>query len=133
MRLVFHGGKCCCIKTIYGFGTNPKAKVPAVEAKKSINPDQGGQHVNSDMDFFTDAAPDETYLERLDRLIEFCQRKRPHGIIEVALATADCPCCNQVTVWKPLLEERGFKEVANCYNSNSTNRVHVFYLISDKA
>jgi hypothetical protein len=132
MKLVFHGGKCCALKTIHGFEYSPTDKLSGVAKKPATNVDQNGGNVSSDKDFFTDEAPQETYVERLDRLIAFCQKNRPYGIIEVCLATSPYPCYNQITIWEPLLLERGFKAVASCFNSNSGNRVTVYYLISDK-
>lgn len=129
MRLVFHGGKCCGIKTIYGFDS-PSTLEPAAIAKPPVGHDVNGQHVYSDLDFFTDAAPPETQKERLDRLIEFCEKKRPKGIIEITLAEspyASPAYTHQVKEWGALLRKRRFKCVNKCVNSNSCNTVHVFH------
>jgi hypothetical protein len=126
MRLVFHGGKCCGIKTIYGF-ESPDSLLSAVEEKSQNNIDAAGGHVSSNIDFFTDAAPQETEKERLDRLIAFCIKRRPAGIIEVTLAESHHLYWSQIPKWGPLLRKRGFKCVNKCRNSNSGNTVHVFH------
>ena len=128
MRLVFHGGKCCGIKTIYGFDS-PSDIVSAVKKKSVTNKDAYGEHVGSNMDFFTDAAPKETQKERLDRLIAFCMKRRPQGIIEVTLAQHRNHYFDQVKPWGPLLRKRGFRCVTKALNSNSGNTVHVFHKV----
>jgi hypothetical protein len=130
MRLLFHGGKCCGIKTLYDFGFDgPDALVGAVEAKKETNKDEYGHDVSSEEDFFTDEAPKETKLARMDRLIAFCKRRRPAGIIEATLATSYYLEYDQVSQgWPELLKERDFKLVNMNVNSNSENTVHVYHL-----
>jgi hypothetical protein len=130
LRLVFHGGKCCGIKTIHGLEYNPTDNVPAVEKKKFMENDEYGQEVKSDLDFFTDAAPKETYLQRVDRMIAFCERHRPQGIIEIVLADTTYEpggYYDQTRNWAPLLRRRKFRCVNKCKNSNSGNTVHVFH------
>lgn len=132
MRLVFHGGKCCGIKTIYDMGSNPQKNVLPVYKKNRLDDDINGSHVSSDTDFFTDEAPRETHLQRLDRLIAFCDKYRPNGIIEITLAESQHYFVDQFNPWKHLLYRRRFKRVTSCYNSNSGNRVHVFHRTTDK-
>jgi hypothetical protein len=125
-----HGGKCCGIKTIYGFSfDDPSEMEEEVSAKPAINKDQFGHHVSSDLDFFTDAAPEETQKKRLDRLIKFCEKHRPRGIIEVTLADSSYESgdYNQLLLWKNILHRRKFKIVNKCKNSNSGNTVYVFH------
>lgn len=137
MKLVFHGGECCGIKTIYdfGFGKNsPNDLEEAVEERPEVSHDQHADTVNSDLEFFTDAAPEETRKKRLDRLIAFCERERPRGIIEINLSDGKAYShwqnyegYNQVRTWKNLLHKRKFKIVNKCKNSNTGNTVYVFH------
>lgn len=133
MMLVFHGGECCGIKHIYGMGCHPGAihdKHDPNEHEAHDDEDQCGERVNSRLSFFNEDAPEETYVERLDRLIAFCRSERPQGIIEITLAVSPDldRYYDQVTAWQPYLEARGFREVNSCMNSNSDNRVYVFHL-----
>lgn len=139
MYLVFHGGKCCGIKTIYGFSA-PNEILAARDKTSPLNHDKQGNTVGSDIYFFTDGAPKETRLKRFERLIDFCRRERPHGLIEVALATIDVYLYSddgeeylgkiaQDALWGPLLEERGFKEVTKFKNSNTGRNITVYHFV----
>lgn len=145
MKLVFHGGLCCGIKHIYGFRGKPDGIAPALKKIKLPKTPWGTEQyerrhdatatpTRSDFSFFIDAAPKETYEQRLDRLLKFCDDKRPNGIIEVVLVdtTYYYYSGNQYTDWKPVLEKKGFKEVSSCRNSNSDHRIHVFHRCKDK-
>jgi len=142
MKIAFHGGKCCGIKTIHGMGDNPSGSLPPLRkprarSHQARNADQYGKDVSSKTNFFDQPAPAETYLERLDRYLAFLDAERPAGIVEITLADErmpdyceDCGCncwSEQTRLWRQPLEERGFKEVNNCLNSNSGNRVYVFH------
>lgn len=145
LRLVFHGGKCCAIKTIYGFSMSPKQtswKCPETSKSSKRTQDKRGNHVNSDMDFFTDEAPLESYEARLDRLIAFCRRERPAGIIEAVLM--EYPDYDKKDEngswlpkegsgqmpWEPELLKRGFVKVTGpVLNSNSSNYIHIYHLV----
>jgi hypothetical protein len=131
MRLVFHGGKCCGIKTIYGLGTDPDEILESEpKAPYPRNHDSAGEHVNSNLDFFTDEAPEESAKDRLDRLIAFCEKRRPCGIIEIVLADSQYPMFDQLPPWEKLLRRRKFKRVTpkgGIFNSNSGNNVHVYH------
>jgi hypothetical protein len=136
MRLYHHGGKCCGIKIIEGFGINPTGNVdpnhdtnPVPDVRGMINSVTDGTLPCMGKEFFLDEAPRETYIQRLDRLINFAIKKRSGGLLEAVLATASCPCCNQVAVWGPILEERGFTPVTTFYNSNSGNKCTVYHKI----
>lgn len=88
--IAFHGGKCCGIKIIHSIGEYPEAKAEEL-TKDKANPvaddaDQYGHEVSSSKNFYNQAAPEETYLERVDRYIKFIDAVRPHGIIEIVLA-----------------------------------------------
>ena len=132
LRLVFHGGKCCAIKTIYGFD-NPDDEEGSLFKTNTRNHDSCGEHVRSDLDFFTDEAPEETQKDRLDRLIAFCEKRRPGGIIEVVLADSPYNSFNQIFKWENLLRRRKFRRVTpkgGIKNSNSGNNVHVYHRYS---
>lgn len=127
MHLVFHGGKCCGIKTIYGFERDPEDELDALPAIPKNSADIMYHTVGSNIRFFHLAAPEESRLKRLDRYLDFVKKHRPSHIIEVTLAESDDRYLNQ-TIWFPLLEERGFIRVNKAKNSNSGNIVHVFHL-----
>lgn len=130
MHLGFHGGKCCGIKVIWGFGHYPNELEDALSAISESNKDAHGEHVASTERFFTEEAPQETKLARLDRYLEYCDARRPCGCVEVTLADYDGDGQGQLTPWRGLLEERGFKLVSQFANSNSDNDVYVFHRIS---
>ncbi len=126
MKLAYHGGKCCGIKTIFGFQTDPKSEEEELQKISMTNWDAEGGDVNSKARFFHEEAPKETGIERLDRYIEYMEKRRPFNIIEVALAESRYNYLDQ-TAWFPILEERGFVKAIEHLNSNSGNVVHVFY------
>lgn len=134
MILAFHGGKCCGVKTIHGLGYHPGSE-PGEEGwteerfeSPKLSNDKHGQHVQSDLSFFTDADPQESYLARFDRLLAFNDKERPYGVVEVTTTSS----AGQTLRWKPFLVERGFKAVTECYNSNSGNRVTIWHRVRDK-
>lgn len=128
MKLIFHGGKCCGIKTIYDLGISPSFLAPELPAIELNNSDIHYHDVSSNQRFFHEAAPEETLLARLDRYIEYCRRRRPQHLIEIVLAKG--AYCDQ-KAWYPVLEERGFKRVSSTQNSNSGNILHVYHLCYD--
>lgn len=134
MKIAFHGGKCCGIKTIHGMGYHPNSVMHNRLKKKPLrNTDAHGGTVRSDYNFFNEYAPGtDTYLERLDRYLEFLDRVRPYGIVEITLASSYYDHCNQNIQWGPLLRKRGFRKVTDCHNSNSGNRVFVYHRKKDK-
>ena len=131
LKIANHGGKCCGIKIIHGFDGTPSCGEAATKKKNRIENDQLGMNVSSVTNFFSDAAPAETILKRLDRYIAFIRQGRPKGLIEVTLAS--CPIYYGYTVskqdatWGGILEERGFKRVAYFKNSNSGNFVSIYH------
>lgn len=137
MDLVFHGGKCCGIKTIYGFSCAPWDSTAARVASNEVDNGKYGHTVRSDLSFFTDEAPKETYEERLVRFIEFCKRRRPRHMIEAVLANyvttylinGGYETRRQDEVWGPVLEKYGFKPVTTFENSNTRNKVTVYHLV----
>lgn len=132
MKIAFHGGKCCGIKTIHGMGTDPNATQSALRkprrTEKQDNADQYGPDIRSSTNFYRYSAPKETSLQRLDRYIAFLKEVRPQGIIEIVLAKTSYDFSSQLTHWNAPLLERGFKEVNRCKNSNSGNTVVVYHL-----
>lgn len=127
-----HGGGCCGMTHIYSLGVDPKFVLGAV-TKPSVIP-QNNQNVLY-------SRPKESNEERLRWIISTigtrCQQvgnprlpcncedltiARPGGIIEVVLTQ------HQVILWRPVLEDIGFKEVNSAVNSNSNNTIHVFHL-----
>lgn len=125
MYLVFHGGKCCGIKTIYGLGDNPHEMTHSLEPHPKRNHDKNGDEVKSDLTFFHEGAPKETGVQRLDRYIDFIRRVRPQNIIEICLAVGSWV---KQGAWFSVLLERGFKEATVHKNSNTGNMIHVFHL-----
>lgn len=128
MKLVTHAGHCCGIKCIYSLDYTPDALLPPLRKKKFNDGDATG-HSRGGEWFFTDSAPRESYLERLDRYLAFCDKHRPDGIVEVILANnkGQGYVPNQYMKWKEHLIKRGFKEVNSCLNSNSGNNIYVFH------
>lgn len=127
MHLGFHGGKCCGIKTIYGFFNHPYTdEEGALLATSANNNDANGHAVSSGMSFFHEAAPVEKPVERLDRYLKYLRRRRPSGIVEITLAVGGC--VDQKEDWEPVLLDRGFRVVNSCKNSNSGNTVFVYHL-----
>lgn len=135
MNLYFHGGQCCGVKTIAGFPHFPKSSHRAYEREAVVavrNYDANGSHVSTTKPFFTDAAPQETIEERFERLIKFCKRRRPQGVIEVCLARAKDGSWDQFNLWEPLLFKHGFKvTVPEFRNSNSGNYIKIYHLVYD--
>jgi len=137
MQLVFHGGKCCGIKTIYGLGYGPNAPTaiqPALEAlPKRDDRDQCGWDCSSEDRFFHEEAPKESATDRLDRYIDYMKRRRPCNIVEIVIAIRndnfDWSCQR---FWPDVLKEKGFKEVNRHLNSNSGNTCAVFHLNIDE-
>lgn len=129
MMLVFHGGLCCGMKTIFNMDKDPHGMEPELEALPPLKlaNDQYGHDVASDLSFYRSAAPSETRVERLDRYLDFLDDNRPKGVVEIVLANSKIFGTAQVDNWRPILEERGFREVNNCLNSNSGNRIFIFH------
>ena len=131
MRMSFHGGMCCGIKHIFelNFGGLDDLCDALPEVRKN-NSDCSYYWTQQDERVFTDAAPAETKLKRLDRYLEWLKLHRPSGIVEITLVTPTHGSYSQL-VWVPVLKERGFREVTpegGVYNSNSGNYVRVFHL-----
>lgn len=137
MELRYHGGKCCGIKTITNFSMLPDATVRAKKAEEFLGLDLIGSGGLGKTCFYAEA-PEETYLERFDRILEYVKKWRPQGMVEVVLASNIISAGNdyrsqkkQLDVWGPIFLDRGFKEVAVFKNSNTGNIIHVYHLIYD--
>lgn len=125
MKIAFHGGKCCGIKTIHGFDNLPSNKVSPKRKYKLKHNDRYGHNVSSAYNFYHKERPLETYEERLDAYIAWLKQVRPAGMIEVTLTKFQVSYYK----WGPALERRGFKKACQFKNSNSGNVVCVFHLI----
>lgn len=128
MYLAFHGGKCCGIKTIYELGGSPDDFADYLPKINNNNADVTYATTNTTTRFFTDAAPEETKLKRLDRYLAFVKKKRPQHMVEIVLAEGTH--CSQKK-WVPIIEERGFKKVSEFLNSNSENVCSVYHFVYD--
>ncbi len=146
LKMICHGGYCCGIRTIYGFGSRLDAPqigltngLPTREdaiAAGYMSPDsppnvwQPGSWLSGRSNGFGDTAPPETAEERFTRYIEYGRRIRPQGLTEVVIITSSWSHVTQA-VWIPVLEKLGLTKVTECHNSNSGNRLHVYYDIRD--
>lgn len=131
MWLVNHGGKCCGIKTIYEMGYDPEDTLGAYQGTGKLNnTDVHYGTATSNVSFFTENAPAESRLARLDRFIEFTKRRRPQHLIEITLGAGSQG--DQTKNWEEPLLERGFKLVNTFKNSNSGNIVNVYHLVYDE-
>ena len=141
LKIAFHGGKCCGIKTIHGFSfkhntnTNPDYDIwsekPLVKGTFK-EPDSYAEDVSSSMNFFTDKAPREPQEKRLDRYLDFIKTRRARSLVEIALVVAEGLHTYSQNHWITPLEKKGFKEVSRFKNSNSGNDVAVFHLDMSK-
>lgn len=133
-----HGGECCGIKTIHGFQSGPSGPTAiesAIKAKDdpssvSNNPDAYGRVASSSFNFFSEEAPEESRLDRFKRYVAFLEKKRPAGIIEVALRDVPQPGLawrDQVRHWAEHLKKAGFRKVCRFKNSNSGYFVQIYH------
>lgn len=122
MPIYLHGGKCCGIKQIFQLGCDPEDEADE-KAETPPAPYEGSSHINSPVDFFHPAAPEETTGERLDRYLAFIKEKRPKGLVEVVLSSY------QFAGWRKPLEKLGFTKVSAFKNGNSGNPCEVYHLV----
>jgi hypothetical protein len=133
MNLIYHGGFCCGIKTIHALYSSPSSQ--ATEIKEATRPQTsyGGDVTDGTSgakgNWFVGNVPKETYLERLDRYLQFTDSQRQAGVLEIVLAdnASDSSAFNQNAAWQFLLEERGFKLVTKCRNSNTNNNIYIYH------
>jgi hypothetical protein len=141
MKITFHGGNCCGIKTISGLTLAPKDILWTLEEKSKFvsDTDANGGVVSSADNFYSFARPKETAGERFDAYMDFLRQYRPQGLVEVAIVREtggaikdqkDDYCGSSYQeAWAPFLEERGFTMVNRFANSNSGNYVEVYHYV----
>lgn len=137
MRVVMHGGKCCGVKTIHTLFQSPEYLHSRINKKRGDIPFDGGSQC-AGKNFLPGPYPTMKGKDLLRRFIIDVEKKRPKGIIEVAVAnnqfntSATVPNDNgQVKNWRPVLEEFGFVQyVPATMNSNSGNFVFLFHRLS---
>lgn len=140
MRIVPSNSGCCGVKYIRDF-PRPGRIMSAISREEYDGYNYEGDTSEPDEPcecLYRGDAPKETALERFDRFVSFLKETRPSGCIEVYLAPVGsrtqcegCDCstnCDQYPLWKPLLLERGWKELDTFVNSNSYNEVGHFVL-----
>lgn len=136
MQLVAHGGGCCGINHIYGFGMNPDGLVSKLEE----NGIPTGRVMFHEI-------PEEKAVERLHRYLEFIDENECAGVVEVTLVAnvehgdCDCPDCrkgsndngdkSQSDIWEPVIIPLGFVNVTEFFNPNSDNTVRVYHRAID--
>lgn len=135
----YHGGLVCGIKHVRGFVYAPSAVHKETQkhplSANEIQCDYKELAVKSDVPFINQDIPQETYLERLDRLIEAVKNLRQSGCIEIVLAEGkDIPTTtsydgfvDQYKSWAPKLRKRGFKKVSKFFNGCTSRTLHVFH------
>ena len=124
MQAYIHGGKCCGIKHIQGLGFDPSYMLMRKRSSRLLK-SEASCYMNSTRPFFCDAAPAETYEQRLDRILTFIKAKRPKGVIEIVLSG------EQLLPWRSKIEERGFNLVTKARNSNSGSYIYIYHLITE--
>lgn len=149
MRLLRHGGACCGMRQLVGFFSKPDQVFEAVteppvtltsaySVVKNIA-DSVMSHedivwpsigIGKPFEMRPAELPKQTSLERLDMLLEHYDKDIKYGVIEAVLATGWVNN-NQLTHWRPILEERGFKFVTKCRNSNTHNDLYIFHRAKD--
>lgn len=128
MRIAYHGGSCCGIKTICGLGQNPSEMLlPKNLSNNKSDLDWHPNLVEWNSNFFTGFLPEETRKERLVRYIDFIKKTRPGHIIEAVVVKSAYRWDDQSS-WFPVLEELGFRIVNSNKNSNTGNIINVFHL-----
>ena len=125
--LSLHGGRCCGVKHLYGFNNPPNTALGAMNVAPAQCQNIHDDHCYPGENFYPGPAPQEKAIERLDRILEFLDEKRPNGILQVVLIA------HQKLWWhKELVKrKRGFKLVSECHNSNSGNRLYVYHRCTD--
>lgn len=121
MDIILHGGKCCGIKTIYGFQYHPDSMMGERE-ESVVLPYEGGTYTNGGgRSFFKGTAPKETAGKRFIRFVEQCKARRPSHLIEVTLSG------ELLLNWEDFIEELGFEKVSTFENCNSGHLVAVYH------
>ena len=90
MYLSHHGGMCCGIKHIHHLPTRPDKKVWAYEGEERC-PDyvcadrSGSYNFGADSNLLWQGRPAEEASERFIAYIEYLEKIRPYGLVEVSL------------------------------------------------
>lgn len=136
LKIQTHGGRCCGIKTIHGFGAGPTQRLGPKKAQKFNDcTDIYGHSVHRNYNWYRPKRPKETYLERFEEYIRYIKQYRPKGLIEVTMTNSQLDgtsydYCNPTQyAWLPVLEKHGFKLVSKFKNSNTEGIVNVFHLV----
>lgn len=130
MKLVSHGGSCCGMRHIYCV-YNPDTVLIALPAIPPRPVEDQSAHNTwvaqcNARGLYLDAAPKETAVERMKRILLFCEdTNKQRGIIEVVVAGRDG--VGQAAKWRPYLEKLGFKLVNESLNSTSPNTIYVWH------
>lgn len=126
MKLSVHGGGCCGVKHLFGFGIKPSI----IQAERKLP--LSASLIKEDL--FQDEFPQETARERFHRYVDHQIEKQSFGMLEVTLVSEYDPekgieSPPPAKNWWPILRRKGFQEGPSFWNSNSGNRVTVFYLL----
>lgn len=148
IKISAHGGNCCGIKHIWGFGQHATENTSLPSYKKEVH---SGDHGGREDNCFPIDRPAETMKQRFHGLLHNLCKYRSNGLVEIVLVeggyTGDideeaeryCSCSypcdgdepceifNQVQFF-PMVEEVGFKAVSRFHNENSGHVVRVYHL-----
>lgn len=129
LMLLSHGGDCCGIKQIYGFGKDPIDLVYAIKAAKTAKESTDAATARRMMSNVN--LPQESATDRLKRYVDYAVKAWPGHLLEVAIVVKNAPhlVYSSQKAWVPILEDMGFKKVNEFKNSNTANTVGVFHLI----
>lgn len=122
MQVLNHGGHCCGVKHIIGFPARPDYQCWAL-TERTVYQGAGREMDNPAKDFYPGPAPAEPGTIRLDRLLEYIDKKKTGHLVEVILSSYVS------SHWKTTLEERGFVLVTKFKNSNTDMDLHVYHRV----
>lgn len=141
LQLIYHGGHCCGVKTIYGFDAcDPRIRVQykTDKAGRLVYPESiGGAVVPNPVSNFripVSNAPEESNAERFIRLIRHVQKNWPGQLIEVSVIAGYRGILSgrsQEGFWEPFFEAIGFKRVTEWENSNTQNTLASWHLVTN--
>ena len=136
MYITFHGGRCCGIKHIHNLGFSPAFVQPELKAQhregtKPYDPTKDGDDWKASyhLNWFDEAAPQESSTNRLKRYLDFIKKYSPGCVVEIVLMSG-ATAFNQIKNWGPVLESLGFREVGGEFkNSNSGRLLQIYHLV----
>jgi hypothetical protein len=136
MYITFHGGRCCGIKHIHNLGASPAFFQPELKAQeregnKPYDPTKEGDDWDASykLNWFDEAAPQETSTDRLKRYLDFIKKYSPGCVVEIVLVSSG-PYYKQVDHWGPVLKSFGFREVGGQFeNSNTGAFLQIYHLV----